>query len=123
MPEPVIQGLRMLAQGLEIVGAGALVLGFVVASVKALHQTRSLGARAAYDRYRQSLARVVLIGLEILVAATIIKTITVDPTLASLGLLAVMVAIRTILGWTTVLELNGRWPWQKTPATESQTSA
>lgn len=67
----------------------------------------------AIRRYRQSLGRSVLIGLEVLVAATIIKTITVEPSLESLGLLAGMIVIRTILGWTTVLEISGRWPWQK----------
>jgi uncharacterized membrane protein len=51
--------------------------------------------------------------LEILVAATIIKTITLDPTLENMGLLAMMIAIRTVLGWSMVLEMNGRWPWQK----------
>ena len=64
-------------------------------------------------RYRQSLGRVVLIGLEVLVAATIIKTITFEPSLKSMGQLAGMVLIRTVLGWTMVLEMNGRWPWQK----------
>jgi uncharacterized membrane protein len=54
-----------------------------------------------------------MIGLEVLVAATIIKTISVNPTLESMGLLAFMVVIRTIIGWTTVLEISGRWPWQK----------
>ena len=60
-----------------------------------------------------------MIGLEILVAATIIKTITVDPTLEGLGFLAFMVAIRTILGWTMALEMNGRWPWQKAAKPEN----
>ena len=45
------------------------------------------------------------------VAATIIKTITLDLTIKSISLLALMVGIRTILGWTTVLEMDGKWPW------------
>jgi uncharacterized membrane protein len=61
---------------------------------------------------------VILIGLELLVAATIVKTITLEPTLEGMGRLAIMVAIRTILGWTTVLEVSGRWPWESArPAT------
>ena len=63
--------------------------------------------------YRQALGQSVLIGLEILVAAIIIKTVIVEPSLEGLGLLAGMIVIRTMLGWTTVLEINGRWPWQK----------
>ena len=92
------------------------MLGFLIASVVCVRQHRALGARPAYKHYRHSLGRVVVIGLEILVAATIIKTITVDPTPRALGLLAVMIAIRTILSWTMVLEVTGRWPWQKKPA-------
>ena len=66
----------------------------------------------AKKRYRQALARSILIGLEVLVSATIIKTITVEPSLRELGLLARIIVIRTLLGWTTALEANGRWPWQ-----------
>jgi uncharacterized membrane protein len=54
-----------------------------------------------------------LIGLEVLVAATIIETMIVDPTVEGLGYLAIMVAIRTFLGWAMVLEISGRWPWQR----------
>jgi len=54
-----------------------------------------------------------VIGLEILVAVTIIKTITVDASPENLGVLALMIVIRTMLSWTTVLEMNGKWPWQK----------
>ena len=118
MPDTVMHALETLARVLEIIGASALILGFVISTGKVLIGVRSLGSLTAYHRYRIALGRVVLIGLEILVAATIIKTITVDPTLASLGLLVAMVAIRTVLGWATVLEMNGRWPWQKAPKIE-----
>ncbi|MCK5365862.1 MAG: DUF1622 domain-containing protein [Gammaproteobacteria bacterium] len=67
----------------------------------------------AMDRYRRTLGRSVLIGLEILVAATIIKTITVEPSLEGMGILAAMIIIRIMLGWTTALEISGRWPWQR----------
>jgi len=113
MPEEVLQNLEVIIQVLEIIGAAALVVGFVVATIYCLRRYFREGAKHAVARYRQSLGRVVLIGLEVLLAATIIKTITLDPTLEGIGLLAIMVAIRTALGWTTVLEMNGRWPWQR----------
>ncbi len=113
MPDEVLQNLEVIIQVLEIIGAAALVVGFVVATIYCVRRYFREGAKPAVARYRQSLGRVVLIGLEILLAATIIKTITLDPTLEGLGFLAIMVAIRTALGWTTVLELNGRWPWQR----------
>ena len=113
MSEGVIQSLGVLAQVLEIVGAGALVLGFVIGTVRCLSQSFQLGAIPAVERYRRSIGRVILFGLEILVAATIIKTITLHSTVEGMGLLAIMVAIRTAIGWTIVLEMEGRWPWQK----------
>ena len=113
MPDAVVQVLVLLIRWLEIAGAGILVLGFLVATAGCLSQARSLGAVVAVAAYRKSLGRALLIGLEILVAATIIKTITVEPSLEGLGLVAIMIAIRTFLGWTTVLEINGRWPWQR----------
>jgi uncharacterized membrane protein len=62
--------------------------------------------------YRKSLGRAVVTGLEILVAATIIKTIAVEPSAKGVGLLTIMIAICTFLGWTTVLEIIGRRPCQ-----------
>lgn len=112
MPESVVRALTLLAQALEITGAGALVFGFVVVSLRALSQASSIGATKAVEHYRRSIARVVVGGLEVLVAATVIKTLTLDPTMESLGMLAVMIAIRTILAWTMSVEISGRWPWQ-----------
>ena len=125
MSDEVLQVLKMVEQALEIVGAGALVLGFVVRTAQCFRQSLQQGAIRAVDRYRHSLGRVILIGLEILVAATIIKTITLDRTVEGMGLLAIMVAIRTTLGWTTVLEMDGRWPWQRPrpDAAKSQTKS
>ena len=72
--------------------------------------------RPASEPYRQSLGRTVLIGLEVLVAATVIKTITLDPTAQGMGILVAMIAIRTVLGWTMVLEMTGLWPLQNKKA-------
>ena len=113
MPEPVVHSLGVLTQLLEICGAGFLILGFVIDTTRWFHHMRQQGHLAARNHYRQSLGRSVLIGLEILVAATIIKTIIVEPSVEGMGLLAAMIIIRTVLGWTTVLEVNGRWPWQR----------
>lgn len=116
MPEQVLRGLEVLAQILEIIGAGALVSGFVIGTARYVKQILAAGASSAFGSYRQSLGRVVVIGLEILVAATIVKTITVDPTPKALGMLAIMIGIRTMLSWSMVLEMTGRWPWQQAAA-------
>ena len=67
----------------------------------------------AYRVLRQSLGRSILLGLEILVAADIIRTVAVEPTLDSVAVLAGIVAIRTFLSFSLEVELEGRWPWQR----------
>ena len=113
MPEQVIEGLMLIARWLEIIGASALILGFLVASIGWIRKWTKEGSHPAGVEYRKALGRTVLIGLEVLVAATIIKTITLEPTFEGISFLAIMVAIRTVLGWTMVLEMHGRWPWQR----------
>jgi uncharacterized membrane protein len=71
------------------------------------------GASAAYQRYREGLGSTLLLGLEFLVAADIIKTVAITPTFRSVGILAIIVLIRTFLSWSLELELEGRWPWQR----------
>jgi uncharacterized membrane protein len=119
VPQSVIAILELVVHLGEIIGASALILGFVLVTIRCVRQIRTLGAVASYYGYRKGLGRVVLVGLEILVAVTIIKTVTIDPSPESLGLLAITIVIRTILSWTTVLEMNGRWPWQKASASNS----
>ena len=66
-----------------------------------------------YRAYRQNIGRAILLGLEFLVAADIIRTVAVSPTFRSAGVLAIIVLIRTFLSMALQLELEGRWPWQK----------
>jgi uncharacterized membrane protein len=113
VPDFILSGLILLTQILEICGAGFLILGFIFDTSRWFQNMRQQEPLAARGRYRQSLGRSVLIGLEILVASTIIKTIIVEPSMEGLGILAAMVTIRVMLGWTTVLEISGRWPWQR----------
>ena len=74
--------------------------------------------RDAYHELRTDLGRAILLGLEFLVIADIIGTVAVEPTLQNLGVLAVIVAIRTLLSFALELEVSGRWPWQKGGAQE-----
>lgn len=116
MPGIVFDVVADIARIGEIIGAGTLILGFIITTVRFLVQLRTADVASAYELYRESLGRTIVIGLEILVAVTIIKTIVVEPTAENLGLLAFMVLIRTVLTWTTVVEMTGRWPWRKAPA-------
>ncbi len=98
---------------LTLVAASLLIVGFVISTVKWIGQVVSEGQDTAYGTYRIKLGRTVLIGLELLVAATILKTIVTPATVEALSLILATVAIRTVLGWTTSLEIYGRWPWQR----------
>jgi uncharacterized membrane protein len=66
----------------------------------------------AYRVYRQQVGKAILLGLEFLVAGDIIRTVAVDPSFTGVGVLAILVAVRTFLSFTLEVELEGRWPWQ-----------
>ena len=70
----------------------------------------------AYRELRRNVGRSILLGLELLVAGDIIRTVAIAPTFTSVGVLAVIVAVRTFLSFTLEVELTSRWPWQKEPA-------
>jgi uncharacterized membrane protein len=65
-----------------------------------------------YNRFRGALGRAMLLGLEILIAADVVRTAALSPTLRNFEALGVLVMVRTFLSWSIVLELEGRWPWQ-----------
>ena len=93
----------------EFVGVVLIVGGGVVAILCAAW----VQAGQRYDRFRRDVGRAILLGLELLVAADIVRTVAFTPTMDSVLVLALIVAIRTFLSWSLALELEGRWPWQK----------
>ena len=101
--------------GKVIDGAGVVVLiaGSLVAAVLFVRDVAQQ-QRDAYRTFRQSLGRSILLGLELLVAGDIIRTVAATPTFESVGVLVIIVLIRTFLSFTLELELSGRWPWQRT---------
>ena len=102
------------AAGIEAVGIAiiALVLAWSLL-ICGVELTRGISRSEVYTRARRRIARGILLGLEFLVAADIIHTVAVDLTFESVGVLAIVVAIRTFLSFTLELESSGRWPWQK----------
>lgn len=95
----------------EIVGVLLIIGGLLIASLRYVFVGTS-GALLRYQRYRQDLGRAILLGLEVLVAADIVRTVVFTPTMSSVIALAMIVVIRTFLSWSLALELEGRWPWQ-----------
>ena len=105
--------IEWLARGLEIVGVAIILVGVVLATAMFVRQGRRANWREAYERYRANLGRGILLGLELLVGADIIGTITAPLTFESVGLLALVVLIRTFLSFSLETEIEGCWPWRR----------
>jgi uncharacterized membrane protein len=111
--------IETVGEFVDFAGVAVMVIGALISIPLALrgHQPRKLPADAekltVYRSYRQLLGRSILLGLELLVAADIIRTVAVTPTYESVGVLGLIVLIRTFLSFSLELEITGRWPWQK----------
>lgn len=102
------------ARIVEMAGVAVLLLGALFAAVAfARRVSRRTDFHEAYHGLRADLGRAILLGLELLVIADIIGTVAIKPTFQNLGVLAAIVAIRTLLSFTLELEVSGRWPWQR----------
>src|SRR5207248_7236029 len=102
--------------GIEIFGVLIIVTGIAWSTY--LHLRRPMPGENT-EIYKIRIGRSLLLGLEVLVAADIVKTIAHELSFISLGLLAGLVLVRTFLGWTLVVEIDGRWPWQREPSSMS----
>ena len=109
--EQVNAVIEFIARALELVGVAAIALAFAYALVRGLFH---LGRRLpdAYDRVKKFIGRALLLGLEFLVAADIIRTVTIAPTVEGLLALGLLIAVRIVLGWSIAVEIEGCWPWQ-----------
>jgi uncharacterized membrane protein len=112
--------LHWISRVIEATGVAVIVLGAVAAIVVFLVRLARGGEwSATYHAFRTSLARAILLGLEFLVAADIIGTVAVEPTLRNLSVLGLIVLIRTFLSFSLEVEINGRWPWQEARRAEA----
>jgi uncharacterized membrane protein len=105
--------IRMVGSGIEIFGVLIIVMGIAWSTY--LRLRRPMPAENT-EAYKIRIGRSLLLGLEVLVAADIVKTIAHELSFISLSLLAGLVLVRTFLSWTLVLEIDGRWPWQREPS-------
>lgn len=113
--------IELIGQAVDAAGVAAIIIGAVIATVQFVRAVlREGSSEALYRRYRQGLGRGLLLGLELLVAGDIIRTVAVTPTLESVVVLAIIVLIRTFLSWSLEVELNGRWPWQRPQKSEME---
>lgn len=101
---------------LELLGIGVIMLFALNATVRhLLLRVMRKTSEEWFQAYRLKVARGILLGLDFLVAADIIKTVAVELTFSSVGILAVIVLIRTFLSFAIEMEITGRWPWQCRP--------
>jgi uncharacterized membrane protein len=115
MSEAVTNFAETIGRLLDVAGVLAIAIGFVL-SVAIVIPAVMRGQRIqAYGTFRVGLARAIVLGLEVLVAADIIRTVAVEPTLENVTVLAIIVLVRTVLSFTLMVEIEGRWPWQAKP--------
>jgi len=106
--------IEVAALGLETFAVAIIVIGFLYGTVRwGMGLARGVTVAASYLSYRAFLGRTLLLGLEVLVAGDIVRTVALDPSLNSVAVLGILVVIRTFLSWSLVVEIEGRWPWQK----------
>ena len=101
-----------VARGVEAVGAGIMVVGGLLALGRYARSLLQPGdPRERYRRLRRQLGQAILLGLEVLIVGDIVRTVIVDPTLRSVGVLGMIVAIRIVLSFSLEVEIDGAWPW------------
>ncbi|MFB7876063.1 DUF1622 domain-containing protein [Nocardia sp. NPDC056064] len=104
--------IETAGKALDGAGVAAIAIGALVATVQFARSWRD-DFEPAYETYRRGLGRAILLGLEFLVAADIIRTVAVAPSFTSVGVLALIVLVRTFLSYSMQLELTGHWPWNQ----------
>lgn len=118
------QIIEAVGRFMDFAGVAVMVVGAVISipmAMRGYHPRRpkpGTYTKSVYRSYRQLLGRSILLGLELLVAADIIRTVAVAPTFEGVGVLAVIVLIRTFLSFSLELEITGKWPWQKEDLSE-----
>ena len=114
MDEWFPSALKLMTRAIEIGGIAIIVLGILGASIAVVWQVlQGRSGSEAFGLYRSNLGRAILLGLEFLVAADIINTVAIEPTLQSLMILGGIVLIRTFLSFSLEVEIEGRWPWDR----------
>lgn len=114
----------IVAEIFEVVGVGVMIVGFIVAIALGAHSwVVSKNGRTAFQTLRDSLGLVILLGLEVLVAADLVRTVTSTPSLTDALVLGIIVIIRTILSFSLQIEIEGVVPWKRAMLTAPQQMA
>ena len=101
-----------VAEWVEVAAITAITVAIIAALIGAAIAVIRTGWSTAFEVFKRSIGRGMLVGLDLLIAADIIKTVTVEATLENTATLGLLVLIRTFLSWSIVVEVTGRWPWE-----------
>ncbi len=112
MLEYILQYLEHAGAAISLVAVAVIIVGFALAAVGYARGFRRLTAQDNFKQFKIKLGSALTLGLEILVLGDVVETITVTPTFQSLAFLAFLIVLRTVVSWTLVVEIEGRWPWQ-----------
>ena len=107
------QTIADVVKVVEAVGAAIMVLGGLGAFIAFVSRARRGESSNSYEALRRNLGRSILLGLEVLIIADIVRTIIVDPTLESVAVLGAIVIIRILLSFSLEVEIDGAWPWSR----------
>jgi uncharacterized membrane protein len=117
----ILDWIEIGALAIEVLAVVIIVVAIFYSTIRYLIQAGlQAGTAEAYAGLKVSLGRSLLLGLEILVAADIVRTVALEATLQSVAVLGLLVLIRTFLSWALVVEIEGRWPWQPQPEQSEQ---
>ena len=120
----ITEVMDWVSRGFEIAGVAVLLIGFLIGAVRSVSAYLDGRGEAAYDMVRRYFGRSILLGIEVLVAADLIRTVAVDPTMENVLVLGLIVLIRTFLSFSLEIEIYGRLPWRaKTAAEKSDAGA
>ncbi|MDY7101538.1 MAG: DUF1622 domain-containing protein [Actinomycetota bacterium] len=101
-----------ISEWIEIVAIAVITVSVLAAFAFGARAVRAHGVGDAVERVKQIVGRGLLLGLDLLIAADVIRTVTLEPILENVAALGVLVLVRTFLAWSLMVELTGRWPWQ-----------
>lgn len=104
---------EVIATSIEVAAIMAITVAIIAALVSSIAERVRSNWVNAFETFKRTMARGMLIGLDLLIAADIIKTVTQEPTIENTVTLGLLVLIRTFLSWSIVLEITARWPWQR----------
>jgi uncharacterized membrane protein len=118
----LVEVIETTGSVIDAIGVAVIAGGGLLAVALTIGRVRGGDGDGAYDFFRRRLGRAILLGLEFLVAADIIRTVAVTPTAESVAVLGGIVLIRTFLSFSLQLEMTGAWPWQQRPVAAADKS-